>query len=203
MEKLIFKTIETQNETNLFLDKVENYSGVRLPLDYANNSKIVGVFSHEKLVAGYMMVTKPGFRSLMFVPDAIKKSHQFFLNDEYEMMEVNGLWIGPSVKKPQLQFRIWLNLAKDIQLARKKYLLLMSNSKNRNIEYLHSLTNPEMLYEGPPNIMVGDDTHSDIRVAFTTRWNCLLCIPKYWFVVNINRQRRARVIAKRRLLAQA
>lgn len=203
MQKMIFRTIKNKEETGQFIDKVENYTGVRLPLDYVENSKIVGVFLQDRLSAGYMIVTKPSFRSLLFVPDSVKKSNKFFDKDHFEMMEVNGLWIGPSIKKPQMQFRVWLNLAKDIIFARKKYLLLMSNSKNKNIEYLHSLTQPEVLYEGSPNLMVGDMSHSNIRVAFTTRWNCFLCIPKYWMVVSKNRQRRARIAAKQRNLARA
>ena len=200
MEKMIFKTLKSEDEIKLFLDKVENYTGVRLPQNYAQNSKIVGVFLHDKLAAGYMLITRPGFRSLMFVPDNIKNSHKFFTNDQYEMMEVNGLWIGNAIKKPQMQFRIWLNLAKDIIISRKKYLLLMSNSNSKNIEYLHSLTNPVMLYEGTPNLMPGEKSYSRIRVSFTTRWKCFASIPKYWVVVSKNRQRRIRIATRQRIL---
>lgn len=202
MEKIVFRTIKSEEETEQFINKVENYSGVRLPLTYVKRSKVVGAFLHGKLAAGYMIVTKAPFRSLSFVPDSIKKSNEFFDKDQFNMMEVNGLWIGPSIKKPRLQFRVWLNLAKDIIFSRKNYLLLMSNSKNRNIEYLHSLTNPKTLYEGSPNLMAGDKSHSRIRVAFTTRWNCFLCIPKYWMVVSKNRQRRAKIAEKQRNLAR-
>jgi len=200
---MIVRIIKNAEETGQFIDKVENYTGVRLPLEYVKNSKIVGVFLRNKLAAGYMIVTKPPFRSLLFVPDSIKKSNNFFVKDQFEMMEVNGLWIGPSIKKPQMQFRVWLSLAKNIIGARKKYLLLMSNSKNKNIEYLHSLTNPETLYEGSPDLMIGDKSHANIRVAFTTRLNCFLCIPKYWIVVSKNRQRRAKIAAKQRNLVRA
>lgn len=79
----------------------------------------------------------------------------------------------------------------------------MSSSKNKNIEYLHSLTNPETLYEGSPDLMVGDKSHSNIRLAFTTRWNCFLCIPKYWVVVSKSRQRRVKIAANQRNLGRA
>lgn len=203
MEKLNFKEIASKSETELFIDKVHNYTGVRLPLNYVENSKIIGVFLHDKLVAGYMVVTKPGFRSLMFVPDAIKNSHSFFNNDQHDMLEVNGLWIGPSVKKPQMQFRIWLDIAKNVIFSRKKYLLLMSSSKNRNIRSLHALTNPVTLYEGSPNLMAGDESHESIRVSVTTPWNCFTCIPKYWMVVSRNRQRRLKIAERQRQLLRA
>lgn len=179
MEKLTFRNITSGSEMSLFLDKVENYTDVRLPTNYASSSKIVGAFLHDKMVAGYMIVTKPNFRSLLFVPDSVKKTRSFFSIDHYEMMEVNGLWIGPAIKTPQLQFKIWMQLAKDVFFSKKKYVLLMSSSKNKNIKRLHSLTNPKVLYKGAPNILVGDKTHSTIQVSYTTRWSIVFNFPKY------------------------
>jgi hypothetical protein len=203
MEKLNFREIENSTETEIFISKFQNYTGVRLPLNYIENSKIIGVFLHEKLVAGYIVVTKPGFRSLMFVPDSIKKSNKFFNTDQHDMLEINGLWIGPAVKQPKMQFRIWLDIAKNVILSRKKYLLLMSSSKNKNVQALHALTAPEILYEGSPNLMTGDESYESIRVSFTTPWNCFRCIPKYWMVVSRNRQRRLKIAARQRQLTSA
>jgi hypothetical protein len=80
------------------LDKIKSNLGVRPPLSYANSRKIVGFFCSGQLSACYMLVTKPGFRILLFVPDQEKKKSKFFKNEEFEMMEVNGLWIGPALK---------------------------------------------------------------------------------------------------------
>ena len=129
MEKLVFKPLTTKEEIDTYLDKVEHYSGVRLPYSYALSCNIVGVFLQNRLAAGYMLVTKPTFRSLMFVPDEVKKEHSFFKNDDFEMMEVNGLWIGPSLKTPNLQLRVWSKLILDIFRSRKKFVLLMRNSQ--------------------------------------------------------------------------
>lgn len=202
MEKLTIKTITSDAEIELYLDKVESYSGVRLPSNYVRNSEIVGFFLHERLVAGYMLVTKPGFRSLLFVPDSIKKSNEFFQHDDYDMMEVNGLWISPAIKTPKLQYQIWIKMIRDIFMSRKKYLLLMSDAKNKTIESLHALTNPTMLYEGAPMLMAGDKSHSNIRVGFTTRWSLVMNIPKYWMELK-NRERRASQTARQRAYTRA
>lgn len=202
MEKITFKTIESVSDTALYLDKVENYTGVRLPLLYANNSKIVGVFLHDKLVAGYMLVTNPNFRSLRFVPDSIKQKESFFLKDQYEMMEVNGLWIGPTLKKPSLQMKVWINMVKDIFLCRKKYVLLMRDIRNKNMERFMSMANPTHLYEGSPLLMAGENTHNEIQVSYATRWNIVLNAHKYWLELR-NRQRRAEQFEKQRDYARA
>lgn len=204
MEKLAFREIETRNETELFIEKFRNSAGVRLPLNYVENSQTIGVFLHDKLVAGYMIVTKPGYRSLMFVPDEVKKSNKFFQSSQHDMLEVNGLWIGPSIKTPQQQFRVWFHMAMKVITSRKKYVLLMSNSKNKNIQALHGLIKSVPIYEGSPNLMVGDESHETIKVGFTTPWDCFACIPKYWVAVVKNRQRRLRLkmISKQRLLAR-
>lgn len=191
MENIKFIEIENEREIELFIDKIEYFTHVRLPKSYVNNSKIVGAFLQDKMVGGYMLVTKPQFRSLMFVPDHVKSSHPFFQNDTYEMLEVNGVWMGPAIKSPKLQFRFWMKLLFDVLMAKKKYLLLMSNLKNRNIEYLHSLSNPEILYQGSPSLMVGDISHEMIRVGYTTRMNALLNIPRYWRELK-NRELRAK-----------
>lgn len=62
MDKLDFRTINKAEELDLVVDKVENYTGVRLPMDYVLRSQVVGAFLHNRLVAGYMLVTSPDFR---------------------------------------------------------------------------------------------------------------------------------------------
>jgi len=205
MEKLTFREIENQVETELFIEKFQTTAGVRLPLDYVENSQTIGVFLQNKLVAGYMIVTGPNYRSLMFVPDVVKKSDNFFNNDQNDMLEVNGLWISPAIKTPLQQARIWAHMGMKVITSRKKYVLLMSNSKNKNIQHLHGLIKSVSIYEGAPNLMIGDESHETIKVGYTTTWDCIACIPKYWEAVVTNRQRRLRLkmTSRQRQLARA
>lgn len=179
MEKLVFRTITDKEEKEIVLDKIEHQTGVRLPDSYVAQSKIVGTFLHEKLVAGYMLVTRPSYRSLLFVPDSTKQSHQFFSNDSYDMMEVNGLWISPTLRKPSQQLRVWSQLISDIFFSRKKYILLMRNTKNRSMERFMNMSLPTEIYQGPPLVMAGDRTHNSIQVSYTTRWKLVLNAHKY------------------------
>jgi len=78
----------------------------------------------------------------------------------------------------------------------------MSNLKNKNIGYLHSLANPEILYEGSPNLMAGEKSHEMIRVGYTTRWRAVLNLPKYWLELK-SRERRARNFAKQRQFSRS
>lgn len=189
MEKLLFRTLKTQEDLELALDKVERYSGVRLSKDYTSRGKVVGAFLNDKLVATYMLVVKPDFRSIMFVPDKDKQANSFFKTDRFEMMEVNGLWIGPSLKKPSMQMRVWLHLIKDIFLARKKYVLLMRDSRNKSMERFFNMSNPQSLFLGSPMLMAGESSHSKIEVSYTTRWSLLFNSHKYLLELR-NRQRR-------------
>jgi len=202
MEAIKFRVIESETEIEKYIEKIESQTGVRLPPLYAHSSKIVGGFLQNKLVAGYMLVTKPSFRSLFFVPDSIKAAHSFFSNDQYEMMEVNGVWIGPAVKTPKMQFQFWMKLLTDIFMSKKKYLLLMSDARNKNIEHIHSLANPEILYEGSPNLMASDKSHATIRVGYTTRWRAVMNVPKYWFELK-KREQRAKNFERKRNLERA
>ena len=180
MEAIKFKTLTTDSEIEKYISKFESFVGVRLPYDYTMRSKIIGAFKGEEMVAGYMLVTKPQFRSLMFVPDEIKAQHQFFKNDQYEMMEVNGVWISVSLKSAIDYFRIWIHMMWDVFMSKKNYVLLMADLRNGNVKNIHNLTSPELLYEGPPMLMPGSKSHSTIRVSYTTRWQMMLNIPRYW-----------------------
>jgi len=189
MEKLKIKESTSAEEMKLVFDRVEDYSGVRLTEAYASQGKIVGFFLHNRLTACYMLITKPNFRSLLFVPDGTKKSSNFFENDPYEMMEVNGLWIGPSLKTPELQIRVWMELIKDIFMSRKKYVLLMRDKRNKSMERFMNMALPNNLYEGSPQPMSGEQTHDEIQVSFTTRWKIVLNIHKYLWELR-NRKKR-------------
>ena len=197
MDAIKFRTLTTEVEIEKYIAKFEGFVGVRLPYDYTIRSRIVAAFKGDEMVAGYMLVTKPEFRSLIFVPDSVKATHEFFRNDQYEMMEVNGVWISVSLKSATDYFRIWIHMMWDVFFTRKKYVLLMANLRNGNVKNIHSLTNPELLYEGPPMLMAGSTSHSTIRVAFTTRWQMLANIPRYWMEYK-NREKRSSKRLKQR-----
>ncbi len=197
MEKLTFKEIESLEDINMVLNKFEFSSGVRLPLEYAKNSRIVGVFLHNKLVASYMLVTGPDFRSLLFVPDETKASNPFFEHDSYEFMEVNGFWMSPALKSPIQQVTVWLHLIKDIFFSRKKYVLLMRNLHSRNMERFMGMANPKPLFQGAPYVVDGNYTHNQIQVSYTTRWKIVLNSHKY-LVEYRNRLKRAAAFSDHR-----
>ena len=181
MEAIKFRTLSTDPEIDTFLSRFERYVGVKLPYDYAVRSKFVAAFKGEQMVGGYMLVTRPEFRSLMFVPDTVRREHEFFQNDSYDMMEINGVWMSASLKTAAEQFRIWLHLIVSAFQCRKQYILLMANQRNINIRHIHAMTGAKDVYEGPPMLMAGNQSHSTIRVSYTTRWALLLNVPRYWW----------------------
>lgn len=179
MDKFTFRKISKPCEIGNFLSLATHHSGVRLPSAYAERATIYGAFVGDYLAGGYMLITKPDYRTLMFVPDKLKREHAFFRNSEYEMMEINALWLGPRIKTPQMQLRFWTSLIMNIFFCRKKYLLLLSNTKNKTILKLVNMANPTILYEGPPQLAGAQSTHQSIRVGYTTRWSILLHFPRY------------------------
>ncbi len=180
MEELDFRTISDQEEIEFFIDRFGYYVGVKLPLPYVMQNQVVGVFLQDRLGGGFIIVTQPPFRSLLFVPDPVKSTDKFFKIDSYDMMEVNGLWISPALKTAKLQFSVWKRILKDVFFCRKKYILLMRNARNKNIDHIHSLTNPTQLYLGSPSMIQGQCTHDKICVSYTTRWKLILGFHSYW-----------------------
>ena len=180
MDAIQFRTLTNDADIEKFLCKFESYVRVKLPYDYTSRSRVVAGFKGEEMVAGYMLVTKPDFRSLMFLPDDVKQNHEFFKNDQYEMMEVNGFWIGASVKTAADRFQVWMNLFWDTFKSKKEYILMMTDLRNENTKHLYSLTGDTVLYEGPTMVMAGAKTHAGIRLSVTKRWQLLLNIPKYF-----------------------
>jgi hypothetical protein len=180
MEAIKFRTLKSDSDVEFFLSRFESYVGVKLPFDYAQRSKFVAGFKGEEMVAGYMLVTKPDFRSLMFVPDQVKREHDFFRNDSYDMMEINGVWMSASLKTASEQFSVWVKLILDAFKCRKQFVLLMANQRNINIRHVHAMTGAQNIYEGEPMLMSGEKSHSTIRVSYTTRWALLVNLPRYW-----------------------
>ena len=197
MEAIKFRKLTTESEIEFFLGRFESYVGVKLPYDYADRSTFVAGYKGDEMVAGYMLVTKPEFRSLMFVPDQVKREHDFFKNESYEMMEINGVWMSASLKSASEQFGVWLKLILDAFRCRKQFVLLMANQRNSNIRNIHSMTGAKDIYEGAPMLSSGDKSHSTIRVSYTTRWSLLLNVPRYWFEYKSRERRFQRRLKQR------
>ena len=201
MGAIKFRTLVTESEIETYLNKFEGYVGVKLPYDYSMRSEIIAAFMGDEMIAGYMLVTKPEFRSLMFVPDSVKNENKFFKNDKYDMMEVNGVWISAAVKSAAIQYRIWIKMMWDVFAARKTFILLMADLRNANIKNIHDLTAPELLYEGAPMLMAGNKSHNNIRVSYTTRWQIILNLPRYWMTYKA-RERKSATRSKQRAFAR-
>ena len=197
MKNIKFRTITDKNGIENVLDIVERYSGVRLPTEYANRNKVVGAFLQDKLVATYMVITKPDFRSLMFVPSDNWKKTNLSVTDDYDMMEINGLWISPALKTPLMQGRIWAHLIKDIFMSKKKYVLLMRDSRNKIMERFLNMANPTTLYDGPPMLLAGSTSLEKLQVSLTTRWGIILNCHKYVGEIR-SRMKRAKEFEKAR-----
>ncbi len=199
MEAIKYRTLTDAKDIDNYLAHFEGHVKVKLPYDYAHRARIVGAFMGDNLVGGYMLVTRPDFRSLMFVPDQMREEHAFFANDQYEMMEVNGLWIGKQVKSAKQQFGIWLHMLRDVFLCRKKYVLLMADQRNVNILKIHELMGSQVIYQGPPMLRAGATTHSSIRVGYATRWSLVRNLPAYL----LEYRQRQRKSSRRRLSGNA
>lgn len=201
MEAIKFRTLETDQEIDFFINRFESYVGVKLPYDYSQRSEVIAGFKGSDMVCGYMLVTEPSYRSLMFIPDDVKNTHPFFKNDSYDMMEINGVWISASLKEISEHFRVWMRMVWDILKCRKQYILLMANKRNTNIRNVHAMTGATDLYEGEPMLMAGVNSHASIRVSYTTRWAFLMNLPRYWLEYK-RRERRSGRRIKQRVYAQ-
>jgi hypothetical protein len=90
-----------------------------------------------------------------------------------------------------------MELIKDIFFSKKKYVLLMRDKRNKNMERFMNMAYPRNLYEGGPQRMAGENTHNEIQASYTTRWKIVLNIHKYMWELR-NRNRRADQFAKHR-----
>lgn len=180
MEKLDFRTINDEVTRKTVISKIHHYSGVMLPESYLEQGKTVGVFLHNQLVAGYILVTRPKFRSLLFVPDKTKSESHFLSENQYDCIEINGLWISPALKKPMLQMKVWFRLVWDIFSCKKQYVLLMRNLNNKSMARFMTMANPVDIYSGEPFVMAGQTTHERIQVSYTTRWKLITNSYKYF-----------------------
>ncbi len=131
MAKLNFRKISEPYEIENFFTLATHHSGVRLPSAYAERATIYGAFIGDHLAGGYMLVTKPDYRTLMFVPDHCKREHAFFGNSAYEMMEINALWLGTRIKTPQMQLRFWTNLILTVFSVEKNTFYCSATRKTR------------------------------------------------------------------------
>ena len=144
---------------------------MRLPTAYAAQGTVVGFYNdQQQLVGGYMLITEPGFRSLLALPHHVKREDRFFKHNlPAEMMEVNGLWLHRryTIGAPSVFF--WRTLLQDMIACRKPYVLLMRDSRNVGVGKTHDQLHPTRIYAGLSQPAPGMKTHHEIVLAYTTR----------------------------------
>ncbi len=166
--QLTIRNIVSDDEKEIFLDHFEHSVGVRVPRAYLDQGRIVGYFSDDgEMLGGYALIMEPGFRSLLFIPDQVKKNSAFLRENTLEsFLEVNCAWLSPKVKSNMDAIRFWMHMRREILACNRTYLLVMYNRKVRYLATFYARLNPRKIYEGPTELKPGEQGHDEVFVGY-------------------------------------
>lgn len=168
--KLKIRELDDDIEVEKFLVKFKDNIGVKLSLSYSKQGKVFGAYVDNQLVGGFMVITEPSYRSLMFVPDHVKDEDPILKSNSIrDFVEVNGFWIENRYRATNLSTKIWLSIRKEVLRANKTYLLLMYNAENKGLAKIYANMKPKRIYLGPARVMANQVTHNNIAVCAVHR----------------------------------
>ena len=139
---------EYRRRTRLMVD-------VNLPMEYLLRSKVFGFYDEDNsLIGGFLIVMAGDLRSLTQLPaKGLIPDHV----DEWDIGEVNGLWLAPTVRKKSISIKFWLHVAKEVIFSGKKHFIYTYTSKKKHLGDIYSNVKPITLFEGETEILPGMD----------------------------------------------
>lgn len=169
--QLTIRPIESESEKELFLENFAQFIGVRVPRKYLDQGRVTGYFSADgEMLGGYALILGPVFRSLLFIPDHVKKNSKFLSENAVEsFLEVNCAWLSPKVKSNMDAIRFWMHMRREILACNRTYLLVMYNRKIRYFAAFYARSHPQKIYEGPAELRSGEQSHDEIFVGYVCR----------------------------------
>lgn len=149
MKSMTLKKLREEKDFLLYQEAVGRYVKLDLPLDYLKRGHAYGYFTSDgQLMGGVTLVTEGPLRALESIPSVHLREHlagQAF-------MEVNGLWLSPTLSSKRDSSRFWRTLLclmiKTMVLYRKRELCYAYSLNKKKLQKIYSLMGPRVLYKG-------------------------------------------------------
>lgn len=171
------------------IERFETFVGVHMPLEYVSRGIVYGCYgAGEQMVGGYMLVTEPPYRGVVFLPDEIKNTHWFFQTvSPHRMIEVNAVWLNPHVRLDAWEWYIfWWRIVRSIRAQGRPYVLVWYNLLNSHLHRFYGRVQKEVVYTGDAVSGGKGHTHAKICVAYTTPkrlvFTLILYLPKMLYI---------------------
>ena len=187
--------------------RFEEFVGVPMPEVYIARGSLYGCFdSNDTMVGGFLLVTEPPYRGVVFLPDRVRETHWLFRTVSGDrMVEVNCVWLEPRLRLSAWDWYVfWWRIVGAIARTGRSCVLVWYNRRNRHLHRFYSRVRKEVIYTGPPGQAAEGRTHAEICVAFSTPENLYfslivhlpklfwLRIRKWWHGVLRRRERPGR-----------
>ena len=179
--RLITKHHDDDKDLKEYIEKASKILGIDYPMEYLKQGVIRVFKDGEGIIrGGYTLVLKPPFRTLNSLPD--NEISEKILEDlkQYDLFEINGLWLDRNIKSgiPSCQF--WYRVSRDIASQDKDYLLYSFELAKKRLAKMYDLSKPIVLYRGMVKQLPGMDdiAYESIQMCSPKR---ILYLPIYAF----------------------
>ena len=186
------RLLKSEAEVNQFSISCQRWMGVRFPLSYLAQNRVIGFFTHEnELVGGFALITQPPFRVMQSLPQTAQHKITELGYTQDSLFEITGLWLHPEHKSRIANLLFYLTIYKEVLFIRRPYFIYAYSSSKPKLGQIYSVAQPITIYEGPTSLLPGmtevDDEVIQIGsvAALNTVWRSN---PKFL----LNRLRRQR-----------
>lgn len=173
-----FRLLHEQRDLLQYINYTEAHLGVRFPLEYLRQGRVMGFFDkNHKLAGGYSLILKGPFRVLESLPETIKTAHPILSKiKESSICEITGLWLSPELKYNNTSLHLWLRFYRNILFLRKKYFVYAYTFGKRSLGRLYSNMRPYIIFQGKTKLLPGMHQPEFESVELTT-WGRIITVP--------------------------
>lgn len=164
-----FQYLTTSQDLNNFIQKADDHIGVRFPLDYLMQNKVLGYFDGKgELIGGVAFIIKAPFRVAESLPEeGIQRLQTAVPDVDNDLFEITALWLKKSERGKASSIFFWLAIYRAVlKLGRPHFIYAYSSSKPK-LGKIYSVCDPVEVYRGVTQVLPGmkDIDHEVVEIG--------------------------------------
>ncbi len=142
-----------KNDSTLldFAEAFRVLGNVQLPFEYYKSSRAIGCFDDSgELIGGWLTKLTPPYRALGLIPEEAKANNAFCERvSPSEILELNGVWLDPSITSTKRSFWFWRRVLGDVLCQRRKYIIFGYPKAKQGLGRFYARLAPVTIFDGP------------------------------------------------------
>lgn len=149
------RALNSETELNEFVDHAEKWIGIRFPLEYLRDNRVMALFDETGAMrGGYALIDRGQLRVVQSLPESATQDlfEQF---DRDSLFELTALWLDRKNRSKIASFHFFFRMYFELTKVKRPYFIYAYPVEKSRLGEIYSICKPVKIHTGPTLQLLG------------------------------------------------